>query len=57
MDDFQSHLALIEAVDAGHEPFHIHDAIDAVYDLLSKGVLVMVVDGEIRAKSITDEGV
>ena len=36
MDDFKSDLALVEAVDAGHEPFNVHDAIDAVNDLLPK---------------------
>ena len=47
MDDFQPDLALIETVDARHELFHIHDAIDTVDDLLSERVFMMVVDGEI----------
>jgi hypothetical protein len=57
VDDFKSDLALVEAVDAGHEPFNVHDAIDAVNDLLPKGVLLMVVDGEVRAESVPNEGV
>ena len=57
MDDFQPDLTLIETVNARHQLFHIHHAIDAVDDLLPERVLMMVVNSEIGTESITDKGV